>query len=86
MTPGGMGQLAGEQLKFDPTDPAQGIFFVAADGSEARVEVVDKNTGGELIFLIPASLTSADYTLVVRSHLNFGELRSGNFNATLMVN
>jgi hypothetical protein len=59
---------------------------VAADGSETRVEVVGKNTGGELMFLIPAGLTSGDYTLVVRSNLNFGELRSGNFNATLIVN
>jgi hypothetical protein len=53
LAPGGMSQLAGDRLKFDPTDPAQDIFFVAADGSETRIEVVGKNTGGELIFLIP---------------------------------
>ncbi|MFN8455844.1 MAG: DNA-binding domain-containing protein [Anaerolineae bacterium] len=85
LTPGGMGQVAGDRLKFDPADMTQGIFFVAADGSETRVEVVGKNTGGALMFLIPASLTSGDYSLEVRSSLNFGELRTGSLNATLTV-
>ncbi|MBI1879393.1 MAG: DUF4469 domain-containing protein [Chloroflexi bacterium] len=86
LTPGGMGQLAGDRLKFDPTDTSQGIFFVAAAGSATRVEVVGKNTGAESMFLIPASLAPGDYTLEVRSNLNFGSLRSGSLNATLTVN
>ncbi|MCA9362685.1 DUF4469 domain-containing protein [Candidatus Kaiserbacteria bacterium] len=54
------GQVIGRRLKFDATDPNQGIFFI--NGSESRVEIVGKNKGTELMFssssliLIPASM------------------------------
>ena len=81
ITPGGMGQLTGHRLKFDPADPQQGIFFI--NGSENRVEIVGKNTGTELMFLIP-SLDNGEYALEVRS--TFGkELRSGRLDALLTV-
>jgi hypothetical protein len=62
---GGMGQITGYRLRFDPSDPTQGIFFV--NGSATRVTVAGKNDPSELIFLIPASLTPGDYSLEVRS-------------------
>ena len=49
LSPGGMGQVIGHRLKFDPADPEQGFFFMAPDGSSsARVDVVGKNKPGEL--------------------------------------
>ncbi|MFV0376708.1 MAG: DNA-binding domain-containing protein, partial [Mangrovibacterium sp.] len=33
LSPGNIAQLKGSRLKFDPVDPAQGIFVLAADGS-----------------------------------------------------
>lgn len=34
VSPGGLATLRGNNLKYDAADPVQGIFFVAADGSE----------------------------------------------------
>ena len=84
LTPGGMGQLVGHRLKFDPADPNQGIFFVAPAG-EARVQVVARNKPGELIFMVPA-LPAADYTLEVRATVHSSEdVRTGALEATLTV-
>jgi hypothetical protein len=85
LTPGGMGHLAGDRLKFDPADPAQGIFLMAPNGRPIQVEVVGKNTNSELMFLVPASLTPGDYTLEVRSTLGQSALRSGSLSAILTV-
>ena len=57
-TPGGMAQVTGYRLKFDPTDTSQGIFFV--NGSATRVSIVGKNNPSELMFLVPASLAPGD--------------------------
>lgn len=81
VTPGGMGQLAGRYLKFDATDPQQGIFFV--NGSETRVEVMGRNTSTELVFINP-TLDPGQYVLEVRSA--FGkQLRSGRLYPLLTV-
>ena len=83
LTPGGMGQLVGHRLKFDPADTDQGIFFVASDGSATKVVVVGKNKPGGLIFMIP-TLPAGEYTIEVRAA--FGdEIRSGALDATLTV-
>lgn len=34
VTPGGLGQLSGYRLKFDPADPAQGLFFCGGRGPQ----------------------------------------------------
>ncbi len=87
LTPGGMGQVEGHRLRFDPADPEQGIFFIAEDGTETRVEVVGLNQDGRLMFLIPSTLTAGDYRLVVR--VGFGRkgdiIRDGTLQATLTV-
>lgn len=57
-TPGGMAQVTGYRLKFDPADTSQGIFFV--NGSATRVSIVGKNNPSELMFLVPASLAPGD--------------------------
>ena len=63
MTPGGLAQLDGHRLKFDPADPAQGIFFVAADRRETRVEEIARNRPAELILRVPP-LAAGTYPLV----------------------
>jgi hypothetical protein len=86
LTLGGMGQIIGHRLKFDPTDPAQGIFLVGADGVEAKITTVGKNMPGELMFLVPPMLPVGDYTLQVRATI-YGsqDVRSGTLNDTLTV-
>ncbi len=85
LTPAGMGQLGGRHLKFDPSDPAQGVFFVASDGRETRVEVVGRNKPSELSFLVPA-LAAGEYTLQVRAAYNGNpQVRQGQLAAKLVV-
>jgi hypothetical protein len=78
-----MGQLSGYRLKFDPADPAQGIFFV--NGSDNRVSVVGHNGPSRLMFIVPAGLTPGDYRLEVRSTMRNGTLHTGALPETLSV-
>lgn len=84
ITPGGMGQINGHRLKFDVTDPAQGIFFVASDGSEIRVSIIGQNKPSNLMFMLPAELTAGEYTLEVRVKMA-EDLRTGSLNEALSV-
>jgi hypothetical protein len=86
LTPGGLGRVVGHRLKFDPTAGDQGIFFVAGDGTATRVEVVGRNKPTELIFTVPASLTSGTYRLEVRAVVHgSSESRTGALDAPLTV-
>ena len=86
LTPGGMGQLVGHRLKFDPADPEQGVFFMAPDGSSStRVSLVGKNMPGELMLLVPDTLVAGDYLLVVRVAFGEDDVRMGTLEATLTV-
>lgn len=40
LIPGGMGQVVGHRLKFDPADANQGVFFVAEGGGATKAVVV----------------------------------------------
>jgi hypothetical protein len=85
LTPGGIGRLAGCRLKFDPNDPQQGVFFVAADRGARRVETVGRNMPRQLVFLVPA-LAPGEYALEVRAVMKCSrELRSGALGARLTV-
>lgn len=64
LTPGGQGRVLGLHLSFDPADPQQGVFFLAADGTAVRVERPPaRNKPGEVILVVPA-LPAGAYTLV----------------------
>jgi hypothetical protein len=87
LTPGGQGRLVGKLVKFDQDDPAQGIFFVAADGSETRVESLAWNGSHKHIFLVPATLSAGEYELQVRAAWNSAgdDVRSGALLEKLTV-
>lgn len=82
-TPGNGARVRGNRLKFDPADPAQGLFFVATDGTETAVTQIMTNKPSELVFLVP-TLPAGDYTLVVRA-LFHKDVRSGTLKYTLTV-
>jgi hypothetical protein len=85
LTPGGLGQVTGKLLKFDPVDPQQGIFFVAADASDTMVEFVGRNKPSELSFIVP-SLPPGVYHLEVRAiPYDTGEVRTGTLSKPLTV-
>jgi hypothetical protein len=66
LTPGGIGQLVGEELKFNPENTAEGIFLIPPTGAEIKVGILATRTEGKLVFGIPAGLASGNYGIQVR--------------------
>ena len=69
-----------------PADPSQGLFFVAADRTETRVERIIKVRPSEVGLIAPA-LPAGTYTLEVRAALNGDgtDIRTGKLLDTLTV-
>lgn len=84
ISPGQPAHLFGFALKFNPADPEQGIFFIAADNSATRVETVAHNKPGQLLFINPLTLQPGLYTLEVRAAFR-KKLRRGQLPALLEV-
>jgi hypothetical protein len=85
LTPGGGIHLTGKALRFDAADPAQGVFFLAADGSATPADEVLDNRPIRLIVRVPA-LAAGTYRLEVRASFNDnGDIRSGQLEKTLTV-
>jgi len=85
-TPNGIGTIIGHRLKFDPTQPDEGIFFkVAGMPPEIKVTYVQRNMPAELIFINPATLVpGTQYYIFVRARVQGGtELRAGRLNITI---
>ena len=80
-TPGDVLRISGGDLKLDPADPVQGVFFRPASGPEVRAVRYITVTDGQILVLVPATLTGPQ-TLIVR--IKYGEnLRQSTHNATL---
>lgn len=88
LTPGGIAQVVGEELKFNPDNAAEGIYFVASDGTATKVDIIASRTEGKLMFSIPATLVTGSYTLEVRK--GYGKttivVRTGSLQDALQVN
>ena len=87
VTKGNIGTLNGSRLKLDLAHPDEGIFFVASSGGAVtKVETVSTNKPGQLVFLIPATLASGEYSVQVRTRFrDSAEIRTGNLDAVLSV-
>lgn len=87
LTPGGIGQLVGEELKFNPANTAEGIFFIATDNTVTPATIMASRTEGKIVFSIPA-LPAGDYSLEVRKGYGVSTIvvRSGALQDTLHVN
>lgn len=86
ITPGGIGQIVGEELKLDPTKTADGIYFVPATGSAVKVTVISTRTEGELLFLCP-TLAAGTWHVEVRRTYGTATpvVRTGELSAALTV-
>lgn len=87
LTPGGIGQVVGEELKFNPANATEGIYFVATDGTATKADIIASRTEGKLMFSIPNSLALGNYTLEVRKGYGTANIvvRSGSLQDTLQV-
>ncbi len=84
ITPGGMAKVLGHRLKFNSDIEEDGIYFVKEDGTEMKITIIGQNKPSVLMFMIPAELSSGDYTLEVR--IKVGEsVRLGKLSNTLSV-
>lgn len=68
-SPGQIAAVTGLLLKFDESDPDQGIFFISNENVETKVTNVSKNKPSELLFFVPDSLTTGSYQIEVRAKL-----------------
>jgi hypothetical protein len=81
-TPGGPMRIVGDDIKFQKSDPEQGIFFRSeADGTEVRASLYIEITKGNVILMTPSELTG-DQKLIVR--VKYGNnLREAIYQTTL---
>lgn len=87
VTPGSIGTITGADLKFDPANAVEGIFFVpTGGGAETKVVVISTRTEGKLVFLVPAALSAGTYRLEVRRAYTAAKtLRTGELAEVLSV-
>lgn len=84
-TPGNIGQLTGNRLKYNTGAGDEGVYFVSVGGGETKVATVQKNKPSQAVFLIP-TLLAGDYQIEVRARISGGtELRSGRLDAVSTV-
>ena len=67
LTPNEMGRLNGKRLKFDETDPAQGLFMVNDKGKAVQVTKFAECRPSKIIFKVPGTLPKGVYLLEVRT-------------------
>jgi len=84
-TAGQVASIRGSNLKFDAADSNQGIFFIDKDGNETRVDNLIKNYPSELLFIVPAVLTTGSYAVEIRCVYHKSKsLRKGRFAIDLV--
>jgi hypothetical protein len=85
LTRGGIGSITGEELKYNPENADEGIWFVPSSGGTAvRATVVANRTEGNLVFIVPTALPPGSYTLEVRKgYGKNAELRTGSLHEKL---
>lgn len=85
ITPGGMGQVLGSELKFDPAQNGAGLFVIAETNGAGQFVPVSMRTDGQLLFIIPGDLVAGAYALEARRVYGSGSLRSGRLGYSLTV-
>jgi hypothetical protein len=87
ITPRSSVDLHGENLKIgDLEDGQQGIFLINSSGEETKADRISHNAPKKLVFSIPETLATGNYTLEVRTILRGTKnLRKGRLNEVLVV-
>ena len=74
LTPGGVIQLWGSNLKLAGDHADVGLWFMPETGEAIRAEVIITNKPASLIAMIPAALTPGSYTLRIVTQYSGGTL------------
>ena len=87
ITPNGIAQIEGKNLKFTPANPSEGLFFVNENNQTFQATIFAIRHPSKLIFSIPDAMPPGTYTLIIKK--NFGKtattLRKGTLPFTLNV-
>jgi hypothetical protein len=88
LTPGHMFEISGSKLKLEQLQADEGIFLInVADNSEIKIEHIHIDRPSKLSGMLPDTLPSGSYTLVVRNRQGGNKsLSNGVFNEILVVN
>ncbi|WP_372640626.1 DNA-binding domain-containing protein [Ancylomarina sp.] len=86
ITPGKAAIIKGARIKINQESAEEGIFFIAEDNNETKVETYLRNMPSELIFSTPETLAAGKYHVEVRSKLEGKTLRIGELEYALTVN
>lgn len=88
LTPGGVLEVWGNNIKITGDHPECGIYFVPESGEAVKVQVIAQNKPSSLILAIP-KLTASTYTLTLVTQFTNGHLlklpRTCYFNKMLIV-
>lgn len=86
-TKGNIAITTGSELKFNPTNAAEGIFFInIATNAETMVTEIAQSTEGKLMFMIPSTLVAGTYYVEVRkAYTSSNSIRSDAFETNLTV-
>ncbi len=83
--PGGAMRLYGARLDYDASLIDEGVFLVAAGGTETRVELVAINSPKQVLFIMPTDATGSYGIRVRRRHLRpDGPLLEGRLSEPLV--
>lgn len=84
----GIGTIIGTGLKFNLTNPLEGIFFInSADNTETKVADIATHTKGRLVFMVPATLVAGAHCwLEVRKAYTAAQtIRGGRLSQLLTI-
>jgi len=77
--PASIGRISGDNLKLDASDAAQGVFFVAANGSETRAQVYSHIGSTRIDLLTPAGLSGTQGLVIRTRYSAAGGLRAETY-------
>jgi DNA-binding domain/Domain of unknown function (DUF4469) with IG-like fold len=66
ISPNGIGQIVGNHLKFNNSNPSEGVFFVNAANEFFQASIFATRHPTKLVFSIPEALPPGNYTLEVK--------------------
>lgn len=76
---GGMVQIKGLRLRFEPQESGQGAFFVDAAGAESRSTFYPLILPGTVLASVPDTLAPGTYGIVLRAAVNGKDVREARF-------
>ncbi len=87
ITPNGIGKIVGNHLKFNDTNPIEGVFFINDNNDTFQAIIFATQHPRKLIFSIPEAMPSGNYTVVVKKAFGktISTLREGILPFTLKV-